>query len=427
MADPETNTHALLSPSGADGWMNCAGWSSSNTSSPYAREGTAAHELGEMCLTNGTDAVAYLGRVIKVEGDPFVVDEEMAGHVQVYVDLVREVVASTGGELLVEQRLPIAHITGEIGAEGTSDTVILTPDEIIVIDLKYGRGVQVDATENKQMQLYALGGLRKFEMLGDFKRVRMMISQPRVSVKPSEWDCTVEQLLAFGELASEKALQAMPSELVPPTLSPSEKACKWCANKATCKARTELVVQTVTGATLDEFMDLDSTTQAEDIKVGISLITATAAIPDDGAFLATFLPHLDLIEDWVAAVRAKANELLRAGVPVPGYKLVQGKQGNRAWSDATQAEALLKTMRLKQEQMYDFKVISPTSAEKLVKAEVIGPRQWPKLQALITRAEGGLSVAPVSDKRPAVEVKPVADEFSDLTETPVPQEAHDLV
>lgn len=412
MVDDTSNTHALLSPSGADGWMNCAGWRSSNTSSQYAREGTAAHELGEMCLTNGTDAVAYLGRVITAEGEPFVVDEEMAGHVQVYVDLVREIRDATGGELLVEQRLPIAHITGEIGAEGTSDAVVLTADEICIVDLKYGRGVLVDAVENKQMQLYALGALRKFEMLGDFKRVRMLISQPRASVKPSEWSCTVEDLLAFGELATQKALEAMPSELIEPTLNPGDKQCKWCANKATCKARDQ-AVEEVTGAS---FADLTAPVKPPKF---------LGTHEDDDQELAYKLMMVDLVEDWCNAVRAEANRRLQAGLPVPGFKLVHGKQGNRAWASAEQAEAMLKSMRLKHEDMYDYKLISPTTAEKLAKAEVIGKRQWPKLQALITRSEGSLTVAPITDKRPAVEVKPIADSFDDLDA--VPQEAADLI
>lgn len=72
---------------------------------------------------------------------------------------------------------------------------------------------------------------------------------------------------------------------------------------------------------------------------------------------------------------------------------------------------MLTTFRLKQEEMYDFKVISPTTAEKLAKDKVIGARQWPKLQALITQTDGKLHVAPESDKREAVTVTPVDDEF----------------
>ena len=75
---------------------------------------------------------------------------------------------------------------------------------------------------------------------------------------------------------------------------------------------------------------------------------------------------------------------------------------------------MLKTFRLKVEEMYDFKLISPTTADKLAKAETIGKRQWPKLQGLIVQSEGKPHVAPASDPRPALDIRPVADDFEAL-------------
>ena len=103
-----------------------------------------------------------------------------------------------------------------------------------------------------------------------------------------------------------------------------------------------------------------------------------------------------------------------SGSEVPGYKLVAGKKGNRQWSDAKLAEETLKMMRLKESEMYDFKLISPTTADKLAKIGTIGIRQWPKLQELITQKTGSPHVAPVTDSRPALMAKPVADEFEAL-------------
>jgi hypothetical protein len=133
----------------------------------------------------------------------------------------------------------------------------------------------------------------------------------------------------------------------------------------------------------------------------------------------------DLIEGWLKAIRAEVESRLLAGESVQGYKIVQGKRGNRAWADKAEAEALLKSMRLKVEEMFDLTLISPTSAEKLAKAAVIGPRQWPKVQALITQPEGNPSVAPESDKRPALVMSAVANDFDDMT-TPATATATDL-
>lgn len=415
----DVTKHATLSPSGASGWMNCPGWRGGGGSA-YAREGTAAHELAAWCLVEGTDANAYLGRLIQVEGDTFEVNADMAEAVQRYVDTVRQVRDATGGELLVEQSLPIDHITGEEDACGTADAVILAGSEIIVIDLKFGRGVQVDAQENEQMQMYALGAVEQYDMLGDFASVRMMIVQPRIG-HVSEWACSIEALKAFGKQAKAAAIRTNENVI---QLNPGEKQCRWCTNKATCSALRDEVVGAVFGgpspATADEFANLEA------VSIDLGMDYAQEA---EGAaeYLAAMLGKLDIIEDWCKAVRARGEELLRKGVAVPGYKLVQGKKGNRKWSDAAAAEAAMKAMRLKHDDMFEYSLISPTTAEKLAKTEVIGKRQWPKLQALITQSEGGLTVVPASDKRPAVEVKPVADEFTDINTKPAEDAALDLI
>jgi hypothetical protein len=128
----------------------------------------------------------------------------------------------------------------------------------------------------------------------------------------------------------------------------------------------------------------------------------------DGQSLGNAMKQLDFVENWVKQVRAETERRLLAGDEVPGFKLVEGRQGNRTWADPEVAEAAMKQMRLNKEAMYDFKLISPTTAEKRAKAESIGPRQWVKLQELIVRKPGKPSVAPASDKRPALTLAPVS-------------------
>jgi predicted DCC family thiol-disulfide oxidoreductase YuxK len=406
----DIRTHAICSPSGAAGWMRCAGWRGGTEGNEYSREGTAAHELGQQCLETDSNAADHIGRVITVEGQAFTVDADMAEAVQRYVDLVRQLRDGTGGELLVEQRLPIDHITGEDGAKGTSDAVVVAGDELIVADLKFGRGVEVDAVENEQLQMYALGALREFELVNDFKTVRMVVIQPRLH-HVSEWSITVDQLRSFGEtarVAASAALNQTPGNL---GLQPGEKQCRWCANKAACPALADFVEQT-TGADFD----------VVDPPANLSKLDAqfTSALSDD--YLATAMSAADLIEHWLKAVRAEVERRLLAGKPVPGFKLVLGKQGNRKWVDEDAAIKMLReTFRLPVEKAFDLSPISPTTAEKLHKAGDIGPRQWPKLAPLIGRAEAKPSVAPASDKRDAWVPPNVADDFE-----PVAEEASDL-
>lgn len=375
--------HALLSPSSAVRWMACPGSVAMCKDMPedrsdFADEGTDAHELAAICLEAGTDAAAYKGRVMAKGHE---VTSEMALAVQDYVDYVRSVVAATNGTLLIEQRLPISGITGEPEAYGTSDVVILAGKELIVVDLKYGRGVPVSADNNPQLQIYALAALNEFSLVEDFENVRMVIHQPRLG-SVSEWTQTVEELNAFAdEVAEAAAHTVVPNAL----LNPTDKGCKFCKAKATCSALATLAKETF------EAVEPDN--------------VAT----DD---LADAMAKADLIEIWLKAVRAEVERRLLDGRKVPGFKLVQGRRGARAWSNKTEAEALLKSMRLKVEEMYDLTLISPTTAEKLTKESVIGPKQWVKVQSLITQPEGKPSVAPESDKRPAI----VPDAFEPVSQ-----------
>ncbi len=397
------STHATLSPSSASRWMACPGSVALSVgivdrSSSYADEGTDAHELAARCLQTGTDATAYLGETMPLGNS---VSLEMATAVQAYLDYVRDVVASTGGALLIEQRLPIDHITGEAGAHGTSDAVVLTDDELIVIDLKFGRGVVVEAENNDQLQIYALAALREFEALGDFQHARVVIHQPRLNAV-SEWAQPVEQLRAFGD---QVRIAAAATRAADAPLAAGEKQCKFCKEKGTCPALAAQVQEAIGS-------DFENLTTFDRGMTAAHLQKHEHRSPDQ---LGASLAAVDLVELWCKAVRAEVETRLLAGQPIPGWKLVQGKKGNRAWSSKEEAEAALKAMRIKHDQMYDYTVISPTTAEKLAKAEVIGPRQWPKLQALITQTEGKPSVAPEADKRPALAIAAAADDFHDVS------------
>lgn len=406
--------HAILSPSKADRWSVCPGSVylekfEPNTTSSYAEEGTAAHALAEACLRGEVQASEYVGQLMATGS--FVCTDDMAEEVQKYLDYVRQ--AAAGAELFIEEQYDISHIVPE--CFGTSDATIIHPDgELHVIDLKFGMGVEVSAVHNLQMILYALGAIERFSLTHDIQSVRMTVHQPRIN-NVSEWATTLEELEVIGaklKAAGERAIGfhygAVPT---PEDFTPDEKACRFCPAKGNCAALTRFTMATLA----DDFVDLD--TAGDTLPALVEAATERIGVVDNDV-LGKLLQHMSLIEAWAKAVRARAEAEMLAGREVFGHKLVEGRKGRRDWIDEADAEATLKTMRLKKDEMYDFKVISPTKAEKLFKES---PRRWDRIRGLITQSQGKPSVAPVDDPRPALVVAPEAD-FEDLT-----QPATDLV
>lgn len=387
--------HAKLSPSGAHRWMACPGSVTleadfPDTSSAYAREGTAAHELAAMVLEDSAShASDYVGKKIAFndhgEDVLWPITQEMAEYVDDYVKFVRE--RAAGKILHIECKLGIGHITGEAGATGTSDVVIIDTEQeaIEVIDLKFGMGVRVDAEHNEQMQLYALGALHEYDLIYDFSWVTMVIHQPRLNHVSEHW-LYVNDLLAFKAEVERAAAETRQPDA---RLEPGEKPCRFCKAKHDCPALKALVEETVDhiapGVSADDFADLGDNS------------------------LSIAMGRVDLIEQWCRSVRAEVERRLVAGKDVPGYKLVEGRRGNRAWKSPEIAREELAKF-LKRDEMIEEKLISPATAEKLLKKN---PDGLEALDSLTERPEGKLSVAPDTDKRPAKAPNATVDDFAD--------------
>lgn len=413
--------HAQLSPSSAARWLTCQASvimqeGMPDTQNQYAAEGTAAHHLAERCLMTAVDAGQYAGDEISVRrrGEchfhsemvdgtyddiefTFSIDAEMVEYVNEYLSLVRSMVDATGGELLVEQRLPLTEITGEDGAKGTSDAVILADDEIIVIDLKYGQGAKTEAEENPQLMIYGLSALLEYDMIGDFQDVRLIICQPRRQ-HVAEWVISADDLREFG--ANTRAVADNIATMDGSTdlrefMQPSAEACKYCKARFECKA----LADKVTADIIDNFDDLDAAQNKD-------------AMVFDEKRLVELYDNIALYQLFTKTLEEAMFEKLQAGAELPGYKLVQGRGGRRKWRDEEEAEEALKRMRVKVDNRYKRVLVSPTDAERLYKAGDIGEKQWNALQEYINKAEGKATIASATDKRNAI--IPTVDMFDKL-------------
>lgn len=357
----EETGHHPMGPSSASRWMHCPGSveltiDMKDEGSPYAAEGTKAHELGELALLNQCDTH-------EVDGD---FSDEMCDYVQDYVDYVRGVAGDS--KIYVEQELDLSHIIP--GGMGTADAIIIKDQTLHVIDLKYGMR-KVEAENNPQLQIYAAGALHKLDKY-NIQEIVMHIHQPRAG-GASSWAITPPALLIFGKMASEAAKRCMDDNA---PLNPSEKACEWCKAKATCPALYEKSLEIV-GGDFDVLPPVESMSNEQ-----INLV----------------LTHKGLIEKWLKAIESEIFSRLEHGGHFDGWKMVEGRS-LRKWND--QAEE--KLVKILGDNAYDKKLIGITAAEKM-----LGKKQFSELD-ITFKPEGKPTLVPESDKRPSLGT--VADDF----------------
>ena len=364
--------HAKLSASGSARWLNCTGSVKAENavtlaerSNPAAEYGTCAHELADIILSTGDNIENYLGE--KLQDAPNVpVDDEMIEHVQNYVEFVQ----SFGGDQFYEVRLDYSHLVPE--GFGTSDAIAVVDNVLHVIDLKMGKGVIVDAENNSQGMLYALGAVEEYGYLYDFDKVVIHIYQPRVH-NFSSWEISINDLLKFGQYVSEQASEAL-SDNAPRTVG--NKQCQWCKAKANCpalKQHTEKVIAA-------EFDDL------EDLPLVDTL---------DNKTLATILDNKKLIESWLKAIEDHISDTLHSGDTFDGYKLVAGRS-LRKWADSDTAQSEL--IELLGDNAFEKKLLTVAKAEK-----ALGAKRKKEMDHLIIKPPGKPTLALESDKRPAID------------------------
>ena len=432
--------HATLGASGAHRWMRCTGSPrlvarltargqiEPGQTSVYAEEGSAAHALGEGCIASGKPAAAYIGEPIaKMDGEwqiapgaiddthMFVVSEEMAEAVQVYLDTIAaEKKRLPCANVLVEERVyPIAGAEEEMF--GTADVILWDPveAELVVMDYKHGAGVVVDANYNVQTMFYGLGALRAIagDNAGDAVRsVRLVIVQPRarhVDGAVRFFEMSARDLVEWGGVLR----SAAEATKQPDSPLAAGDWCKFCPAAALCPELRRLTVETVR-------LDFDEPVP-EDPAERLKLMLPD---PEDARQLGTALDFVDLLDMWCREVEGMALRRLEYGKPVAGrdgdYKLVR-KRSTRRWTDPKNVEAALKKKRgVKSADIYERKLRSPAQLEKV---KTIG-KDWVKGYA--EKPEGGLTVARGNDPRPAVP-PPVLEAFDSpkLLPAEVPSEA----
>lgn len=411
--------HALLSPSSAKKWLNCPAalaceFGLPNESGQAAVNGTVMHLVAETVLNRvikGEDirADTYKGvyalnegkgpikALTKTEKGAVLITDDFVSQVNKYVDYCRPIIDAA--EMVdVESRVnltrvlhPGVELNGEpLQTFGTADLVALMPDGMLIVgDLKTGRH-KVLAKENKQMMLYALGLLRKLKRLYDITAVRLVIFQPYAG-GADEWDTTPEALELFGKFASKAALKAIDAfergkkGLKPADFRPGNDACMWCRFAEKCNAKRRNIITSLGD-------DCAENTEASDEEIANHERNQAEMTLDQ---LKAEWDKLPLMRQHIADIEKAMYAALMRGEQVEGLKLVEGRPGNRSWSDADKIEAFAKEHAI-EDLLHKSVLLSPTEAEK-----VMDGAGWELLAPFVTRKPGQPSIATADDKRPA--------------------------
>lgn len=357
-----------------------------DSSSPYARLGTAAHELAAIVLQNPPAQPSnYLGMEIKVAyeiaGEPaeeiFVVDEEMAEAVKVYTDVVRGLL-TPNTDHGIETRISLAPLKPPIAMFGTTDCWIWHPEHrhLDVLDYKHGIGVVVEPEKNSQAMYYALGTVLALGKRPD--HITLHIIQPRAPHTDGPhrwWDMKYEELVEFRHelMADAAATQEPDAPLVPGDW------CRFCKAQATCPALHAEAVE-VTG----ELLVQDEPTElAEPERLSLEQVQRVL----------TVAPTL---KKWLEAVQAHAHDLIVAGQEVPGWKLVP-KRVFRKWKDDEAAATFAMRHGI---EAYGEKVLTPAQMETNFKRAGLDPAL---LEEFILAESNGYNLATEDDSRTAID------------------------
>lgn len=360
--------HALLSASSAHRWLACppsavAAEAYPQQDTPFTREGTLAHEVAE-AVASGKQLPENEARDGIADG----VTREMIECAKGYRDYIEELKKSNDAIVLLEQRVDFSPWVPQ--GFGTCDCILIQDDTLAIIDYKYGQGVKVDAQNNPQLRLYALGALFDFGIAYDVTKIEMHIYQPRLNNVSTD-TCTVDELMDWAEKtvkpAAEKAYTGKGKH------SPGEH-CRFCPHAGRCRALTKTCTEYIT---------------VHGKKTAVETLAPWE--------VADVLRMEPLVSLWLKKVKEQAYTALMNGDEVPGFKLVEGKQGNRRWSNEDNVFKALTDAGYTADEITETKLLSPAAMDK-----ALGKKRTAELlEGLIDRAPGQPTVVPETDKRPA--------------------------
>ena len=385
--DHSERAHALLSPSSSHRWLSCTASARAAEQldavehiSEASAEGTTAHELAEYNLNRylAGKFIPYLDDVAvqpELKGNRFV-SGEMKDFIIDYIGFVTDIYEKEQhAEMYLERKFDLSNFVPESG--GSADVSIVSPKTLYVIDLKYGKGVRVQAHKNSQLMMYALGIWNTLteEQRATVQQIKMYIAQVRLG-DFSEYVLTPDALLLWAEEVlkpkAEMAFTGHGATFV------TGNHCKYCKFKPVCRKHKDELIEA-----------FDSTSE-----------TSALSLDEIGELLT----KMEVFTDWIAAVQGYAYAKAMAGEKVTGWKVVEGRS-IRKIVDAEAAEGKLRALGLQDGDIFNSSMKGIAELEKM-----LGKRAFAvHLADMVKKVAGKPSLVPESDRREAI--APVEDDF----------------
>lgn len=378
--------HAKLSASGSEIWLNCSGAPALSEQAPeqegseYATEGTDAHSCLEFLMKNLGNKSARKMALKKWS-------LEMVEHAENAIEYIRRF-ETPGSELHCETRSDISELMGEEEMFGTLDASLIEEfADLHIFDYKYGAGLEVDVVENTQLIYYALGIAHRYSF--NFERIFLHVIQPRIqwldhegvkhTGKNSFWQMSMDELIIW-EKKFRDGVQRTKDKKAPLA---SGDWCRWCRAKPICPE--------ISNAALKQAQIDFSPEHSSEMALPIPNMMKPEVVSN-------VLKGLKKLKMWTESVEEHALSIAKAGIKIPGYKLVN-KRSTRKWTDSESAK--LKAELAFGPIAFDYDLKSPAQLEK-----VYGKKIPPKVEAFINKysssESSGVTIAPESDNRPEV-------------------------
>lgn len=408
--------HSILGPSSATRWLHCTPSvmltkEMPDTTSSYAAEGTLAHHLAELKVRKKyiepmgprkfSNALKKLEKTELMDKDgslrsPKDFWPEMMDATDAYLDYISQSFMAFEHEPHIAVEIELHFDTVAPGGFGTCDCLLIGGRKLHVVDFKYGRGVPVDAENNSQMMLYALGALEKYAALYDIQNIELTIFQPRADGETVKtWSTTREALLDWGVFTVKPLAR---SALAGEGEFHDGAWCQFCRAKNTCRQRNK------TATALEDFAGINAPSKAEGGKFPMPPL-----LTDEEVGQALTLARA--IKSWADDLEAYALPALLAGKTIPGWKAVEGTS-RRRWEDTDTALTGLKAAGIEDAMLYKREPLTAPQVEKL-----LGKKKYEELAAqYVIKPPGKPALASESDKRQAITLnKTAAEDFDGMT------------